>query len=74
MSYKDKRKVFMVSPTAFENGNIICFSAPVFEVDAALETILLKGLYDHTFCVDLCRKDKIKDQLNSTSVNLLLLL
>lgn len=48
----------MVSPTAFENGNIICFSAPGFEVDAALETILLKGLHDHAFCVDLCREDK----------------
>lgn len=59
----------MVSPTAFENGNIICFSAPGFEVDAALETILLKGLHDHTLCVNLCREDKIKDQLNSTSVN-----
>lgn len=50
--------MFMVSPIAFENGNIICFSAPGFEVDAALETILLKGLHDHTFCVDLCREDK----------------
>lgn len=59
----------MVSPTAFENGNIIFFSAPGFEVDAALETILLKGLHDHTFGIDLCREDKIKDQLNSTSVN-----
>lgn len=58
----------MVSPTALENGNIICFSAPGFEVDAALETILLKGLHDHTFCVDLCREDKI-NQLNSSSVN-----
>lgn len=47
----------MVSPTAFENGNIIFFSAPGFEVDAALETILLKGLHDHTFGIDLCREE-----------------
>lgn len=51
----------MVLPIAFKDGNIICFSTPRFEVDAALETILLKGLQDHTFCIDLCTENKIKD-------------
>lgn len=51
----------MVLPTAFKDRNIICFSTPRFEVDAALETILLKGLQDHTFCIDLCTGNKIKD-------------
>lgn len=48
----------MLLPIAFKDGDIVFFSAPGFEVDAALETILLEGLHDHTFCVDLCREDK----------------
>lgn len=59
----------MVLPIAFKDGNIICFSTPRFEVDAALETILLKGLEDHTFCIDLCTENKIKDQVKLTVIN-----
>lgn len=48
----------MVLPIAFKDRNIICFSTPRFKVDAALEAILLKGLQDHTFCIDLCTENK----------------
>lgn len=48
----------MVLPIAFKDRNIVCFSAPRLKVDAALEAILLEGLQDHTFGVDLCTQNK----------------
>lgn len=44
-------------PAPFKDGNVVCFSAPRLEVDAGLEPVLLEGLQDHTFCIDLCRED-----------------
>lgn len=54
--------IVMVLPIALKDRDIICLSTPRFEVDAALETILLKGLQDHSFCIDLCTENKIEDK------------
>lgn len=53
----------MILPIAFKDGNIIRFSTPRLEVDAALEAILLEGLHDHTFGIDLCRENQIELQV-----------
>lgn len=58
----------MVLPIAFKDRNIICFSTPRFKVDAALEAVLLKGLQDHTFCIDLCTENKRFGEFDSNSL------
>lgn len=50
--------VGFVSPASFEDGNVVGFSAPRFEVDAGLEPVLLEGLEDHTFGIDFCGRDQ----------------
>lgn len=44
-------------PAPFKDGNVVCFPTPRLEVDAGLESVLLEGLQNHTFCIDLCRED-----------------
>lgn len=44
-------------PASFKDGNVVFFSAPSLEVDAGLEPVLLEGLQDHTFGIDLCGGD-----------------
>lgn len=44
-------------PASFKDGNVVFFSAPRLVVDAGLEPVLLEGLQDHTFGIDLCGGD-----------------
>lgn len=47
---------FLFLPTPFKDGDVVFLSAPRLEVDAGLEPVLLEGLQNHTFGIDLCRK------------------
>lgn len=52
-----KKHVIPALPAPFKDGNVICFSVPRLEVNAGLEPVLLKGLQNNTFCIDLCKDD-----------------
>lgn len=57
-------------PAPFKDGNVVCFAAPRLEVDAGLESVLLKGLQNHTFCIDLCGEDDKSILLKDDKVRL----
>lgn len=57
------------SPAAFEHGDVVGLSVPRREVDAGLQSVLVKGLQDHSLCIHVYKLwDKQVNHIHNNTV------